>query len=230
MKTFARCRQFAIVLCLSLIALGRSTAAEAASVTYTDKASFLSEIVASTVAEGDFNDLTVGNTYTNAQMQNRTVGPYSYDVSVATGGFFTEGTETPLDVFLTTSNQNTVMTFASLSNGLDPVEAFGGQFFALDSSGNFSPQQVTASINGGAFEITKTPSSVADSFFGWVVGPSGISSVEISIGAALNTTVATNSVTFAVPEPSTYALVAMAATTGGICQLRRRRNSKKAQG
>jgi len=223
MKTSARLlfACFALLLApLTALAAGPGTPP-----TYTDEASFLSQIVAGTAVEGDFNDLTLGTFYASPQT-GRTVAPYSYDVSTSSGSFFTEGDPVPKNVWLTTVNPNTVVTFASLSNNGDPVEAFGGQFFALDASGNFSPQQVTASINGGAYQLTKTPTSIADSFFGWIIGASGgtggISSVSISIGATPNTYMATNSVTFAVPEPSTYALLGLAVTTGGLCRIRRR--------
>lgn len=224
MKTSARL----LFACLALLLapLTALAAGPGTPPTYTDEASFLSQIVAGTAVEEDFNDLTLGFTYTSPQT-GRTVAPYSYDVSTSQGLFLAEGDPVPKDVWLTTTLPNTVITFASLSNNGDPVEAFGGQFFALDASGNFSSQQVTASINGGEYQLTKTPTSIADSFFGWIIGAGpggtgGISSVSISIGTAPNSYVATNSVTFAVPEPSTYALLGFAVTTGGLCRIRRR--------
>jgi len=228
MKTPACFRLFVASLALVLAPLTAIAAGPGTPPTYTDEASFLSQIVAGTAVDGDFNDLTQGFVL-SSPLATRTVGAYAYDASTGDGSsFFIEGTNPPLDTYLSTVNTNTSINFA-VSTGGNPVEAFGGQFFALDNSGNFVAREVTVTANGGALSITKTPASIADSFFGFIVGTDatgtsgGITTIEVSIGSTANTFAASNSVTFAVPEPSTYALLAMAATTGGLCQLRRRR-------
>lgn len=222
MKTSARL----LFACLALL-LAPLTALAAN--TFTDRTSFLSEIVAGTVVDGNFNDLNIGNFYTSP-LPARTVAPYSYVASTGDGSvFIPAGTTTPVtDVWLTSGNDNTIINFAIQNQG-NPVEAFGGQFFAIDATtGLFASREVTVSINGGAFTISKTPTSIADSFFGFIVGTDptgttgGISSVQMTVGATANTKVGTNSVTFAVPEPSTYALLGFAVTTGGLCRIRRR--------
>jgi hypothetical protein len=78
-------------------------------------------------------------------------------------------------------------------------------------------------VNNGEAPLTATATS-ATNFFGWVTG-GNITSVEVTIGSTANRFATVNDVTFAVPEPSTYALLGVAVSTGGICQIRRRRKA-----
>ena len=82
--------------------------------------------------------------------------------------------------------------------------------------------------------MTSADVTAASNFFGWVVSDAaaastGITSVQISMtSAASQPSVGVSSVAFAVPEPSTYALLGLAVTTGGLCRIRRRLFGKKA--
>lgn len=222
MKTPACFRLFVATLAL-LLTLPSALSTQAATYqTYTDRNDFLANVFLPESVD-TFDDLNRGQLLTSPL--SRTVAPYSYDVT-ATGGLFTNGTNTPPDTWISTATQNSVLTLATLASTEGPVNAIGAYFFVVDNDGNVTAEPITVTVNGGDAPLTTSTAS-ATNFFGWVT-LADITSVEVTIGSTANRFATVNDVTFAVPEPSTYALLAMAATTGGICQLRRRRNSRKA--
>lgn len=191
--------------------------------TYTDRTAFLNNVFLP-VSVDDFDDLTPGNTFVSPE--TRTVAPYSYDL-VASGGLFSRGTNTPADTWMSTAADNTALSFASIASTDGDVNAIGGYFFVTDSSGllAITGTPITVTVNGDASTALTSSTATETNFFGWVT-LGNITSLEITIGSATNRYVAVNDVTFAVPEPSTYALLGFAVSTGGLYRLRRRLMAK----
>lgn len=101
------------------------------------------------------------------------------------------------------------------------VNAFGGNFFASDFSGGFWAAEVALTLSDGTVE-TFSPSSFADSYRGFVT-TADIASVTFTAPTALFTTVyaTIDNLTIShVPEPGSFALVALAAA--GLFASRRR--------
>lgn len=208
-----------IVACLAvMLALASALSTQAATyATYTDRTDFLANVFLPESVD-TFDDLNRGLLLTSPL--SRTVAPYSYDLT-ASGGLFTNGTNTPVDTWISTASSNTVLTFTTLASTDGPVNAIGAYFFVVDNDGNVTAEPITVTVNGGDAPLTTSTAS-ATNFFGWVT-LADITSVEVTIGSTANRFATVNDVTFAVPEPSTYALLGLAIATGGVCQLRRRK-------
>ncbi len=209
------------VACIALLlAITSALSTQAATYqTYTDRNDFLANVFLP-VSVDTFDDLNRGILIFSPEA--RTVAPYSYSLT-ATGGMFTNGTNTPADTWISTATQNTVLSFASVASTDGDVNALGAYFFVVDNDGNVAAETITVTVNNGEAPLTTTATS-ATNFFGWVT-LGNITSVEVTIGSTANRFATVNDVTFAVPEPSTYALLGVAVSTGGICQIRRRRKA-----
>lgn len=225
MKSLARLTVAALALLLSITDGLSAKASPFAIYTYTDRDTFLAETFAPVVVD-TFNDLPRGSIVFNNTV--RTVTPYSYTLN-ATGGLATVGPFVGGDTWMTTINSNTVMSLVNIASTFsDPgVNAIGAYFFVTDSNGISAVNEtITVTINGGKAPLTSSTAS-ATNFFGWKTYED-ITSVEITVGATANRFATMNDVTFAVPEPSTYAMLGLAITTGGLCRIRRRVFGKKA--
>lgn len=187
--------------------------------TYNSQATFLAAV--SGALTDTFNDLPPNSSVSSPL--NRALGSYVYDAS-ATRGLYTSGTSA--DVWLATASSSDTLNFAISSGN---VTAVGGYFFDTDSTGAAQLGKINVSINGGQYLQTITTNS-STNFFGWVVNDNTpITSLEISAtnesGPQSYPTINNLILAQAVPEPSTYALAAIA--TGSLGLLARRRKSSK---
>lgn len=186
--------------------------------TYNSQAAFLAAV--SGAVTDTFNDLAVGAI---GSPLNRAVGSYVYDASAARGLFASSSAG---DVSLSPSSATDTLNFAISSGN---VTAVGGYFFDTDSTGNAQLGTISVSINGGQYAQTITTNSPTN-FFGWVVNDgTPITDMKFSTlnesGPLSFSTVNNLILAQAVPEPSTYALAAIA--TGSLGLIARRRKSSK---
>jgi len=188
----------AIVLTLLAGLMKSSHAADF--VTYTDKTDFLAAV--SNAGTDTFDDLPSFGTIPSPL--NRAAGSYSYTATVPFG-FKAAGS--PADLWLTTQLATDPIDFTMTSGS---PTAMGGFFFVTNISGNLTNATVNVSINGGQFLQSITTNS-ATNFFGWVsTNGTPITSFQVS-ASGLWPTVNDLVLAQAVPEPSTYALGALAA-------------------
>lgn len=192
-----------------------SSASAADFVTYTNKAAFLAAVSGATT--DTFDNLVLGLV---SSPLNRTIGSYQY-TATADGALFAKGTVG--DVWLSTNGATSPIDFAITSGG---PTAMGGFFFPTDLFGSATTGTVNVSINGGLF-LQSISTSSSTNFFGWVsTNGTQISSMRVimtqpGVGSVWPTV---NDLVFAqaVPEPSTYALGAVAALTIAIVSRRRK--------
>lgn len=195
---------------LTLAAAAASAPVWAATTTYTDSASFLAAI-----APGAFN-----NTFTGVE---DSATSYSYS-----GGGFGYTVAAPGDVYLSgsfignnTDNDTLTITFTTGN-----VTALGGNFFITDIGNSFQASAVTLTLSDGT-TTTFTPSDETTAFRGFVSTAAIVSLMMSAPGANLfnsldNLTVGV-AVPITLPEPGTWALVALA--LGGLSLVRRQRAS-----
>jgi hypothetical protein len=137
------------------------------------------------------------------------------------GGAFSYSVSAPGDLYsaagaLSTNEANDDVT---INIGGGGVMAIGANFFASDFDGSFFPTSITLTLSDGSVE-TFAPTSLADSFRGFISDSFAITSLVISgPGAGLYATLDDLTVS-SVPEPASLALVAVAAA--GLLAGRRR--------
>jgi hypothetical protein len=198
--------------------------------TYTNSSSFFSAISASNYTE-TFNGIPGANFVTTPT--NFSGNGFSFTATTDTNGPFPPPDNNRLygltnggggDRWITLFFPDFGLVFTNFSLN---VSAIGGNFFATDSSGFFTNTPINVSIllsDSSTFSTNYTPSG-ATSFLGVTF------STNVSIAALvisnLNTPeqfpTANNLTVGVVPEPSTYALLGMAAAGLAGYVLRRRR-------
>jgi PEP-CTERM motif len=188
---------------------------------YTDKTAFLAAVSPGYYTE-TFNSL---NGFYASPMTLRS-GAEQF-VAQATGGLYVGSVNS--DQVLSTNN-NGILDFTSFAGS---PTAIGGYFFLTDSSFNVINGTINANLNSGAATFSVTTSSFTN-FIGFVSTqntPITLLSfgAPATIGGALSFNTANDLVVgqaLAVPEPSTYALAAIA--TGVMAYLARRRKARTA--
>jgi hypothetical protein len=156
-----------------------SLPAQAAVITYTDRAAFLAALSSSST--DNYNDLN--GFY--ASPLSRTIAGYTYDAA-ATGGLYI-GNVNGSQAFST--NNSVPLTLAFTAGA---PTAVGGYFFNTDSSFNVLNRVITVTANPGASAQSVVTGS-ATNFFGWL-DDSGTPFTSLVIGPGVGTPVAYASV------------------------------------
>jgi hypothetical protein len=193
--------------------------------TYTNSSAFFSAISASNYTE-TFNGIAGGNVVTTPT--NFSGNGFSFTATTTNGGLdnqlygLTNGGGDDRWITLFFPEYGLVFTNFSLN-----VSAIGGNFFATDDQGNYTNTPINVRVllsDSSTFSTNYTPSG-ATSFLGVTFSTNvSISSLVIS---NLNTPpqfpTANNLTIGVVPEPSTYALLGLAAAGFAGYAIRRRR-------
>jgi hypothetical protein len=189
---------------LPAVVLACMSTATMASTVYSSFAAFQAQ-----VAPGSYTEHFDG-------LPNPPAGPAGFS-----GGGFAYAASAPSDIylaggFLGTSQIDEALTINFLSGN---VYAVGADFFATDINDDLISTLVTITLSDGTVE-TFTPTSLADSYRGFV-SDLAISSLVISgPGQSLYAGLDNLTVGSALPEPSSWALVGLA--LAGIAASRRR--------
>jgi hypothetical protein len=188
----------AVLLCMA-------SAAQADVVIYTDRAAFLAAI---TLPGTDtYNDLSGSLT---PSPLSRMAGSYGYRASTGpVSVFYPAGSAS--DRWLATDAASDVITFSNFATG---VRAFGGNFFASDINGAFSPGHtvVLTATDGTTTRTVNLENSTTASFLGFI-STNPLSSVTLRPDGLPGSVywATANNVTLgmvsAIPEPTTYGML-----------------------
>lgn len=204
-----------------------TTAALAASSTFaqinppfTNSSAFFNAITASNYTETYSTNRFSYQGQTNSPLSFSNSG-FSYNAIAGAGNFYFPGTTNPPTTDLWLSVYDPVsITFTNFSAN---ISAFGGNFFVTDSSGALTNVSITLTANfasGSPFTTNYTASTI-DSFLGLTFN-TNLTSVVLSATNGQYPTI-NNLTVGVVPEPSTYALLGLAAAGFAGYVIRRRR-------
>lgn len=200
-----------------LIAACFSVSTAYAQTPYTNSSAFFSAISSSNYTE-NYNSYSYQTTPTSPQ--SFTNNGFSYTAIAGSGTFYIPGvTNPPADLWFSVFDPTSI-TFTNFSSN---ISAIGGNFFATESSGNFTNIAITvvATFANTTPITTNYTASSALSFLGFVYATNLVS---LTIQAADGQYPTINNLTVGlVPEPSTYALLGLAAAGFAGYVLRRRR-------
>lgn len=209
-----------LVQALAVAGLVAATSAAQATITvYTSLASFTAALTGPSATD-DFTGFDV--TGTTLSPITRTVGPFFSYTASAPGGFF--GAGSTANPALSTNNAADTITFGSFT-GL--VNAFGGNFYGTDLSGQFVSGDITLTATDANGTVTQTISgATVGSFLGFVSSTGLLTDVTLSavqpVAGGFMWPTVDNLVLAAVPEPETYALMLAGLGLVGFMARRRR--------
>ena len=197
-----------IHLTVAAISLAAASAVSAQTTVYTSSASFLPNVL-----PGSYTETFANNAFSGDPTANFSGGAFAYTVSAPSALYGNT-------VFIGTNSPNEALTVTFTGA---PVTAVGGNFYATNQADAFQAVSITLTLSNGHV-TTFTPTSVADSYRGFttavpitslVVGAPG----DLLYGGLDNLTVG------AVPEPGTYAMMALGlAAIGGFAARRRKQD------
>jgi hypothetical protein len=201
----------------ALIAACFSISTASAQTAYTNSSAFFSAITSSNYTE-TYNSYTYQAQPTSPQ--SFTNNGFSYNAFAGSGTFYIPGiTNPPADLWFSVFSPTSI-TFTNFSPN---ISAIGGNFFATDFNGNFTNIAITviATFANTTPSITNYIASSTSSFLGFAYATNLVS---LSIQASDGQYATVNNLTVGVvPEPSTYALLGLAAAGFAGYVIRRRR-------
>ena len=218
-------RKFLTLAIVVITACAATYDAEAQPNTYTDSSAFFAAISASNYTE-TFNGIAGGNVVTTPT--NFSGNGFSFTATTTNGGVnnqlygLTNGGGDDRWITLLYPQFGLVFTNFSLN-----VSAIGGNFFATDDQGFYTNTPINVRIllsDSSTFSTNYTPSG-ASSFLGVTFNTNvSVSSLVISnLNVPPQFPTANNLIIGVVPEPSTYALLGLAAAGFAGYVIRRRR-------
>jgi hypothetical protein len=144
---------------------------------------------------------------------------FAYSAQTGAGNFYVLNTASP-DLWLSTFDVTSI-TFSNLS---PTIFAIGGNFFAtgFNTAYTNTPISVTITLSDASSFTTNYTPADPNSFFG-VTALTNIATLTISNAPGAAEFMTVNNLTVAVPEPSTYALLALATVGLAGYVIRRRR-------
>jgi hypothetical protein len=204
-------------------------AAQAASpiTVYTSQADFLAAVKS---ASTDTFDSLTANTELGTQIQ-RTTGAYSYTAS-ATGGLYSvAGTST--DTWLSTNAFSDTLTLSNFSSN---VFAVGGNFFGTDAGGAVLPSQPSLAVQTLVFNVLDAAGNAfstqvtlgAETTFLGISSSSAIASLSVyAYNNFFEAYPTVNNLTLAaaVPEPTSWLMLAIGIAIVAGASVRRGRES-----
>lgn len=194
---------------IASIALAAASAASAQTVTYTTSASFLANVL-----PGSYTETFADDSFSGDPSAGFTGGAFAYTVS-APGGLYGNtiliGTNLP--------NEALTITFTGA-----PVTAVGGNFWATNISDAFQAQPVVVTLSNGTTTSFTPTSATVNSYRGFTTALP-ITSLTLTSTASVYAGMDNFTVGSAVPEPGTYAMMALGlAAMGGFVARRRKQD------
>ena len=185
--------------------------------TFTNSTAFFNAITASNYTQ-NFNSIPDGGAGF-ASPTNFSGNGFSLSALTGAGNFL--GINTPPDQWLSTFDVTTI-TFTNFSLN---VTAIGGNFFATGFSENFTNTPVSVRVffaDSTSFTTNYTPSGSSD-YFGLTYNTNITALIVSNVAPAAEFMTVNNLTVGVVPEPSTYALLGLAAVGFAGYVIRRRR-------
>lgn len=203
----------ATLLMSAILALATATSARAQFTVYTNSTDFFNAITSSNFTES-FNAYSPFSAY--GTPLNFSSNGFSYQAVAAAGFFAVPGPA--MSVGGSPTNSITLTNFSA------NIFALGGNFFATDFNGVYTNTSIGVTarlVDSSTFSTNYLPGS-SSSFLGFLV-TTNISSLVFSNLPPAAEFMTMDNVTVAVPEPSTYALLGLAAAGLAGYVIRRRR-------
>ena len=186
--------------------------------TYNNSTAFFNAITSSNYTE-NFNSLPAGQT--NASPLNFSNNGFQYTAQTGVGPFYFLNSANP-DLWLSTYEVTTI-TFTNISPN---VTAIGGNFFATGFSQNYTNTPIGLQFffaDSTSYSTSYTPSGTS-SYFGITYNTNITALVISNVAPAAEYMTVNNFTVGVVPEPSTYALLALSAAGLAGYVIRRRRS------
>jgi len=192
------------LLAIAITAAFASTAS-AAVMEYTNETDFLNALGGS-FYRNDFDDITAPL----ASSETFSGNGIEYSISANSSNLWlldNKGIDGSHAITITNPNDSITI---SIEGG---VYAIGGYFWSIDGNDNFASSSVTINLSTGD-SYTFTPSTLQESFYGFISDDGMISSLSLSGYSGRAPTLDNVTVSLSVPEPSTWALVSLSLVGG----------------
>ena len=216
-----------IILALTVLTTANLSTLSAAGFTfYTNQSAFLSALAGRPAYTNNFTTIPTGGSRLDTNVVAFSGGAFSYTATipgVAPTTSFWGDTFGVVNALSTGDPINDVFVMTNFSLN---TAAFGGYFFPSDGIGVVSGGSVTlttvfADLSSTNITTGRGSANLNDWFFGWITDEPGTAVRSVTLTAG-NDYASSANVTLAVPEPSTYALLGLAAAGLAGYMIRRR--------